>query len=93
MYKNMFNFYLLAPSDCSMTGIAVFLLVYDFYLLFTRKFIISFPVFQSASYFERYLPAGLMHLVLAAYADPVVFTNVRKLRVIGCCYFAVAHRG
>ena len=81
MYKNMFNFYLLAPSDCSMTGIAVFLLVYDFYLLFTRKFIISFPVFQSASCFERYLPAGLMHLVLAAYADPVVFTNVRKLRV------------
>jgi len=30
---------------------------------------------------QRYLSSGLMDALWAAYADPVVFTNVRKLRV------------
>ena len=55
---------------------------YNLSFLSIRNFIVCFPLSQIHAFLKRYLPVGLMHLVLAAYVDPVVFTNVRKLRVV-----------
>ena len=63
--------------DCSLST----MIAYDLSFLFITNFIVCFPLSQIHAFLKRYLPVGLMHLVLAAYADPVVFTNVRKLRV------------